>query len=53
MDKILDENELRSLSSETKSDLLDILYRIEDELQYKNKKITNTIDFLQCLINGR
>lgn len=47
MDKILDENELRSLSNETKIDLLDILYKIEDELQYNCKKVTNTIDFLQ------
>lgn len=47
MEKILNENELNSLSSETKSDLLDILYRIEDELQYNCKKVTNTIDFLQ------
>lgn len=47
MEKILNENELNNLSSETKSELLYLLYKIEDELQYNCKKVTNTIDFLQ------
>lgn len=47
MEKISNENELNNLSSETKSELLSLLYKIEDELQYNCKKVTNTIDFLQ------
>lgn len=45
--KIISTKDLQQLSSTTKTDLYYILLTIEDELQYKNKKITNTIDFLQ------
>ena len=45
--KILNEKEIQELSEETKLDLYYILLQIEDELQYKNKKVTNTIDYLQ------
>ena len=45
--KILDEKELQELSGKTKTDLYYVLLQIEDELQYKNKKVTNTINWLQ------
>ena len=45
--KIISTKDLQQLSNKTKTDLYYILLTIEDELQYKNKKITNTIDFLQ------
>lgn len=45
--KILNENELNQLSEKTKTDLYYLLLDIEEQLQYKNKEVTNTIDYLQ------
>lgn len=44
---ILTEAQIKKLSLKTKDKLLDALYLIEDELNYKSKKISKTIDFLQ------
>lgn len=44
---ILTEKQLNSLPSDTSCDLLHILYAIEDQLDYKCKKVSNTINYLQ------
>lgn len=44
---IFSENELLDLSRDIKIELLDILYCVENELCYKNKKVSKTIDWLQ------
>lgn len=46
-DMILNQYEIDSLSKETKSDLLMVLYKMEDELDYGNIKVGNTINYLQ------
>ena len=50
MGKILSNTELENLSKDTQRELLFLLYKIEDELNYNNKQITNTIDFLQKIL---
>ena len=45
--KILSEKDLLKLKDNTKTDLYYILLQIEEELDYNNKKVTNTIDYLQ------
>lgn len=45
--KILSKNELNQLSQKTRIELYYLLLDIEEQLQYKNKKVTNTINFLQ------
>lgn len=44
---ILNKKQLNELSEDTRSDLLSVLWAIEDELQYKCKKVTKTIDYLE------
>lgn len=44
---ILTEAQIKKLSLKTKDKLLDALYLIEDELNYKSKKVSKTIDYLQ------
>lgn len=44
---ILNKKQLNELSEDTRSDLLSVLWVIEDELQYKCKKVTKTIDYLE------
>ena len=44
---IIKEKQIKQLKRDTKEKLLEILYIIEDELGYKCKKISNTIDYLQ------
>ena len=44
---ILDKEQLKQLSVKTRSDLLMVLYGIEDELDYECEDISETINFLQ------
>lgn len=44
---ILNEEQLRELSENTRSDLLTVLWAIEDELQYECEDVTETINYLQ------
>lgn len=44
---ILTPQQLDSLRKDTQNDLLFLLYRIEDELEYKCNDISTTIDYLQ------
>lgn len=44
---ILSKEEIEMLSPKTRTDLLMILYNIEDELDYESEKVSKTIDFLQ------
>lgn len=44
---ILNEEQIAELSENTRSDLLEVLWAIEDELQYECEDITETIDYLQ------
>ena len=39
--------DLNELSKETKDKLLDTLYQVEDEMGYKCKSVSKTIDILQ------
>jgi hypothetical protein len=47
MNMILTLYQLNTLSAKTRAELLDTLYKVEDELEYKCKKVSNTIDYLQ------
>ena len=47
MNMILTLYQLNSLSKMTRAELLDVLYKVEDELEYKCKKVSKTIDYLQ------
>lgn len=44
---ILDKEQLKQLSVKTKTDLLMVLYEIEDELDYECEDISETINYLQ------
>lgn len=44
---ILNEEQIAELSENTRSDLLEVLWVIEDELQYECEDITETINYLQ------
>lgn len=44
---ILNEKQIAELSENTRSDLLTVLWAIEDELQYECEDITETINYLQ------
>ena len=44
---ILDKEKLKQLSGKTRSDLLMVLYGIEDELDYECEDISETINYLQ------
>lgn len=44
---ILDKEQLKQLSVKTRSDLLMVLYGIEDELDYECEDISETINYLQ------
>lgn len=44
---ILQVEEIKKLSQKTRTDLLMILYNVEDELDYESKNVSNTIDYLQ------
>lgn len=44
---ILSKEQIAELSENTRSDLLEVLWIIEDELQYECKDITETINYLQ------
>lgn len=44
---ILTEKQLSSLSKDSIEKLLIVLYEIEDELGYKCKKVSKTIDYIQ------
>lgn len=44
---LLTKKEINQLTKETKTELLSLLYIIEDELMYKCKSISNTISYLQ------
>ena len=45
---ILTKKQLENLTKKQKEDLLMVLYSIEDRLNYKCKKVSKTIDFLQA-----
>ena len=44
---MLSKKQLQELSQETREELLMVLYSIEDELCYKCKNVTNTIEYIQ------
>lgn len=44
---ILSKEQIAELSENTRSDLLTVLWAIEDELQYECKDVTETINYLQ------
>ena len=44
---ILDKEQLKQLSVKTKTDLLMVLYEIEDELDYECEDISETMNYLQ------
>ena len=44
---ILTETQLNELSLATKTNLLFLLYNIEDELEYNCDEVTKTINYLQ------
>jgi hypothetical protein len=44
---ILSERQIEQLRKQTRIDLLMLLYQVEDDLQYKSKSVTRTIDYLQ------
>ena len=44
---ILQVEEIKKLSQKTRTDLLMVLYNVEDELDYESKNVSNTIDYLQ------
>ena len=44
---ILSEEQIAELSENTRSDLLTVLWAIEDELQYECEDVTETINYLQ------
>ena len=44
---ILTEKQLGSLSKDSIEKLIMVLYKIEDELDYKCKKVSKTIDYIQ------
>lgn len=44
---ILTKKQIDDLSFDTCEQLLSVLYLIEDQLGYKCKRISNTIDYLQ------
>ena len=47
MGMILTEKQIANLSQKAREQLLKTLYNVEDELLYKCKKVSNTIDYLQ------
>lgn len=47
MNMILTERQIDKLSTTIKERLLNVLYKVEDETDYKIKKVSNTIDYLQ------
>lgn len=44
---ILTERQIEQLRKQTRIDLLTLLYQVEDDLQYKSKSVSKTIDYLQ------
>jgi hypothetical protein len=44
---LLTENQIGQLRKQTRIDLLTLLYQVEDDLQYKSKSVSKTIDYLQ------
>ena len=44
---VLTKKQIENLPYDTCEQLLDLLYIIEDQLNYKCKKISNTINYLQ------
>ena len=50
---ILTEKQLCMIDYETNKELLYLLYKIEDRLNYKYKKVSNTIDYLQTILNDK
>ena len=44
---ILSKEQIAELSENTRSDLLEVLWIIEDELQYECEDVTETINYLQ------